>query len=133
MCRPFAITACNSILCNIGYPFAMVTLDGLTPLTVWLIKPCVMPERIDLGCPQQKRRHERMHCTLKIAKASPPRGNVSAQHHTFDRFRLVYNEECPHQNPGYEICPVLVRQLSPSHFQTHWKAPSISTIYWYAR
>jgi len=35
-----------------GFPFAMVTLGGLTPLTVWMIKLGVLPERIDPGCPQ---------------------------------------------------------------------------------
>lgn len=32
-----------------GYPFNMVTLGGLTPLTVWLIKLGIKPERIAPG------------------------------------------------------------------------------------
>ena len=67
-----------------------------------------MPERIALGCPQQKRRHERMHCTLSIVT----QGNLSAQQRAFYRF-VRYNEERPHQTPRREICPVLVRQPSP--------------------
>ena len=30
-----------------GFPFAMVTLGGLTPLTVWLVKLGIIPERIE--------------------------------------------------------------------------------------
>lgn len=96
-----------------GYPFAMVTLRGLTPFTVLLIKLGIMPKRIAQCCPQQNGRHERMHCTLKTATASPPRGNLSAQQHAFDRFRYEYNEMRPHQNQGRGICSMDVHQFSP--------------------
>lgn len=99
-----------------GYPFAMVTLGGLTPLTVWLIKLGVMPERIDPGCPQQNGRHERMHRTLKAATASPPKGNLSAQQRAFNRFRNEFNEVRPHQSLGRGICPKDVHQISPRHY-----------------
>ncbi len=95
-----------------GYPFAMVTLGGLTPLTVWLIKLGVMPERIDPGCPQQNGRHERMHRTLKAATASPPKGNMSAQQRAFNRFRHEYNAIRPHQSLGRGVCPMDVHQPS---------------------
>ena len=95
-----------------GFPFAMVTLGGLTPLTVWLIKLGVMPERIDPGCPQQNGRHERMHRTLKAATASPPKGNMSAQQRAFNCFRREYNEVRPHQSLGRGTCPIDVHQLS---------------------
>lgn len=96
-----------------GYPFAMVTLGGLTPLTVWLIKLGVMPERIDPGCPQQNGRHERMHRTLKAATASPPKGNLSAQQRAFNRFRKEFNEVRPHQSLGRGVCPLDIHQPSP--------------------
>ena len=99
-----------------GYAFAMVTLGGLTPLTVWLIKLGVMPERIDPGCPQQNGRHERMHRTLKAATASPPKGNLSAQQRAFNRFRKEFNEVRPHQSLGRGICPKDVHQISPRHY-----------------
>ena len=99
-----------------GYPFAMVTLGGLTPLTVWLIKLGVMPERIDSGCPQQNGRHERMHRTLKAATACPPKGNLSAQQRAFNRFRKEFNEVRPHQSLGRGICPMDVHRLSPRHY-----------------
>ncbi len=96
-----------------GYPFAMVTLGGLTPLSVWLIKLGILPERIDPGCPQQNGRHERMHRTLKAATASPPKGNLSAQQRAFNRFRQEYNEHRPHQSLGKGICPNDRYQISP--------------------
>lgn len=96
-----------------GFPFAMVTLGGLTPLTVWLIKLGVLPERIEPGCPQQNGRHERMHRTLKAATASPPRANLSAQQRAFNRFRKIFNEERPHHSLGRGLCPSDVHRPSP--------------------
>jgi transposase InsO family protein len=96
-----------------GFPFAMVTLGGLTPLTVWLVKLGIIPERIEAGCPQQNGRHERMHRTLKAATASPPRGSLSAQQRAFNRFRKEFNEERPHQSLGRGVCPADIHQPSP--------------------
>jgi len=95
-----------------GFPFAMVTLGGLTALTVWMIRLGVLPERIDPGCPQQNGRHERMHRTLKAATASPPKGNLSAQQRAFNRFRQEFNEIRTHQGLGRGICPLDVHRLS---------------------
>jgi len=105
-----------------GIPFAMVTLGGLTPLTVWLIKLGVIPERIDLGCPQQNGRHERMHRTLKAATASPPKGNLSAQQRAFNRFRREYNEERTHQSLGKGVCPIDRHQPSPRPYPNQLQA-----------
>jgi transposase InsO family protein len=89
-----------------GFPFAMVTLGGLSPLSVWLVKLDILPERIDPGCPQQNGRHERMHRTLKAKTASPPKGNLSAQQRAFNHFRREYNEIRTHQALGKGICPI---------------------------
>lgn len=96
-----------------GYPFAMTTLGGLTPLTVWIVKLGILPERIDPGCPQQNGRHERMHRTLKAKTASPPKGNLSAQQRAFNGFRQTFNEERTHQGLGRGICPMDVHRFSP--------------------
>ncbi len=95
-----------------GFPFAMVTLGGLTALTVWMIKLGVLPERIDLGCPQQNGRHERMHRTLKAATAAPPKGNLSAQQRAFNRFRHEFNTVRTHQGLGRGICPMDIHRTS---------------------
>ena len=96
-----------------GWPFAMTTLGGLTPLSIWLIKLGVYPERIASGNPQQNGRHERMHRTLKAATAKPPREDMQAQQRAFDRFMREYNHERPHQSLGLGICPVDVHTHSP--------------------
>lgn len=38
-----------------------------------------------------------MHRTLKAATAWPPQARLAAQQRAFNRFRVLYNEECPHQ------------------------------------
>ena len=102
-----------------GFPFAMVTLGGLTALTVWMIKLGVLPERIDLGCPQQNGRHERMHRTLKAATAAPPKGNLSAQQRAFNRFRHEFNTVRTHQGLGRGICPMDIHRTSLRRYPGH--------------
>lgn len=80
-----------------GEPFASVALGGLTRLSVWLIKLGIVPERIEVGHPEQNGRHERMHRTLKEYAISPPRGNMAEQQRAFDRFADHYDFEYPHE------------------------------------
>jgi transposase InsO family protein len=80
-----------------GEPFASVAVGGLTKLSIWLIKLGIVPERIELGHPEQNGRHERMHRTLKEYAVNPPRGNMGQQQRVFDRFRQEYNYEYPHE------------------------------------
>lgn len=102
-----------------GYPFAQLSLGGLSPLSIWLLKLGVLPERIDPGCPQQNPRHERMHRTLKAATANPPKGNLSAQQRAFNRFRYEYNEQRTHQGLATGLRPVDVYTPSPRDFPEH--------------
>ena len=95
---PYALRTDN------GHPFAGLGLGGLTPLSIWLIKLAVMPERIDAGHPEQNPRHERMHRTLKAGAIDPPKANLSAQQRAFNRFCQEYNHERPHQGIG-DRCP----------------------------
>ena len=83
-----------------GSPFASRGLGGLSRLSVWLIKLGITPERISPGKPQENGRHERMHLTLKKETASPPQKNLRRQQEVFDRFRVEYNEERPHEALG---------------------------------
>jgi transposase InsO family protein len=80
-----------------GPPFGSVGLGGLTRLTAWWVRLGICPERIDPGHPEQNGRHERMHRTLKEETASPPRDTWEAQQRAFDRFRVEYNDERPHE------------------------------------
>jgi transposase InsO family protein len=83
-----------------GPPFATPGAGGLSQLSIWWIKLGIRPERIEPGKPQQNGRHERMHRTLKLEAASPPRDNPRAQQRACDIFRKQYNEERPREALG---------------------------------
>lgn len=80
-----------------GPPFASKAVGGLSRLSVWWLRLGIVPERIELGQPQQNGRHERMHLTLKQETASPPRSSLRGQQRRFDEFRQEYNEQRPHE------------------------------------
>jgi hypothetical protein len=72
----------------------------------------------------------RMHRTLKEDTAKPPARTVTAQQKKFDRFRLVFNRERPHEAlgndtpgsiyvPGTRLFPGSVASFQyPKSFQT---------------
>ena len=78
-------------------PFATTGIHGLSQLNVWWMSLGIQHQRILPGHPQQNGAHERMHRTLKAATARPPQYHLASQQRAFNRFRLVYNEERPHQ------------------------------------
>jgi transposase InsO family protein len=88
---PLAIRSDN------GTPFAGLGVGGLSTLSIWWIKLGIIPERIDLGAPQQNGRHERMHRTLKADSLNPVGNNISVQQNIFDKFKYIYNNERPHE------------------------------------
>lgn len=83
-----------------GPPFASRGIGGLTRLAVWWIRLGIIPQRIQLGRPDQNGRHERMHRTLKAEACKPPQADHGAQQATFDEFREEYNQERPHEALG---------------------------------
>lgn len=105
-----------------GTPFASVAVGGLSRLSVWWIKLGIIPERIELGEPQQNGRHERMHRTLKEAAVTPPRDNLTQQQRVFDRFQSEFNNERPHEALGQRT-PASVHQRSPRDYPA--KLPEI--------
>jgi putative transposase len=78
-------------------PFASTGAGGLTSLAVWLLRLGIRLERIVPGRPQQNGKHERMHLTLKLETAAPPKATLFHQQKAFELFRHEYNEERPHQ------------------------------------
>jgi len=80
-----------------GTPFASSSIAGLSRLSVWWIKLGVLPERIDVGHPEQNGRHERMHRTLKADVASPPASEWDAQRELLANWRQEFNEVRPHE------------------------------------
>lgn len=98
-----------------GAPFAAVAVGGLSKLSVWFVKLGIIPERIEVGQPQQNGRHERMHRTLKDAAVAPPRDNTSQQQRVFDRFLKEYNYERPHEALGQHT-PASMYKRSPREY-----------------
>lgn len=87
----------DAIRTDNGVPFATTGIHGLSQLNVWWMRLGIQHQRILPASPQQNGAHERMHRTLKAATARPPRNHVAAQQRAFNQFRILYNEERPHQ------------------------------------
>jgi transposase InsO family protein len=83
-----------------GTPFASNALARLSRLSVWFIRLDIYPELIEPGKPQQNAVHERMHRTLKQEATIPPSSSLPAQQRRFDRFRVEFNEQRPHEAIG---------------------------------
>ena len=105
-----------------GTPFATTALGRLSHLSVWWLRLGIRPELIEPAHPEQNGRHERMHRTLKAEATRPPSGNMSAQQVRFNRFRLEYNEDRPHEALGQDTP---ASQYSPSLRQLPRKLPEI--------
>ncbi len=80
-----------------GAPFASTAIGGLSKLSVWWIKLGILPERIEVGHPEQNGSHERMHRTLKSDVASPPAEEWEEQRRLLAQWRQHFNEVRPHE------------------------------------
>ncbi len=80
-----------------GPPFAGTGAAGLTRLAVHWLKLGIRLERTDPASPQQNGRHERVHGTLKAETAKQPAACRAEQQARFDRFRLDFNGNRPHE------------------------------------
>ncbi len=94
---PYAIRTDN------GIPFASISIGGLSYLSIWWILLGITPERIDKGHPEQNGRHERMHRTLKEEAITQTAQTLKEQQLAFNRFRVTYNTQRPHEalDQGY--------------------------------
>jgi putative transposase len=100
-----------------GQPFASNALGRLSTLSVWWVRLGIRPELIEPAHPEQNGRHERMHKTLKAATARPPQAHLAAQQRCFDRFRLRYNTERPHEALG-DATPASCYAASPRPYRS---------------
>jgi transposase InsO family protein len=119
----------DAIRLDNGPPFSTLAAGGLSSLTIWWIRLGIRPERIMPGRPEQNRRHERMHRTLKAEAAKPPRSSMRAQQRRFDAFLAEYNNERPREaigqaipsslyQPSERALPKIMRELEyPEHFE----------------
>lgn len=82
-----------------GIPFAQPNALGrFGSLAFWWVRLGIRPEHITPARPAENGAHERFHKTLKAAAIRPPAPNLHAQQRRFDRFRLEYNTERPHES-----------------------------------
>jgi putative transposase len=105
-----------------GAPFASRALQGLSRLSVWLIKLGIVPERIQPAHPEQNGRHERMHLTLQQETMSPMAANRGAQQRRFNQFRSEYNQQRPHEALGMRT-PDSCYTASPRRFPARVPQP----------
>src|SRR5437016_4651415 len=81
-----------------GVPFCgPSSVARISRLSVNLMKLGIQPVFNDLGHPEQNGAHERMHASLAAATVRPPAANRREQQRVFDRFRVIYNQERPHE------------------------------------
>jgi len=132
----------EAILTDGGAPFSSPRSPRrLSRLSVEWIKLGIRPVLIEPGKPQQNGSHERMHRELKRETARPPAATRHAQQRVFDRFRLEYNEERPHEGigmrtpaelyePSARSLPSRVEEMSyPGHYEVR-KVRSKGEIKW---
>lgn len=104
----------NRLLMDNGTPWVTRTIGGLSSLLVWWVELGIVPERIEVGHPEQNGKHERMHRTLKEATCLPPQENPGEQQRAFDLFRAEFNDVRPHEALGMKPpARVYVRSYRP--------------------
>ena len=111
-----------------GAPFASSGVTGLSRLSVWWLKLGIMPERIELGRPEQNGRHERMHKTLKAECANPPQADRASQQSRFDQFRDEFNQQRPHEALG-QTAPAMHYTPSPRSYPARLEDPAYPAEY----
>ena len=95
-----------------GPPFAAASFTGLTRLSVWWAQLGIRLDRTQPASPQQNGRLERFHRTLDEDACTPVRRDARAQQDAFAAWRVVYNEERPHEALGMKP-PAEVFAVSP--------------------
>lgn len=93
----------SAIRSDNGAPFGSTGAGGLSALSVWWLRLGIEPRYIPPSSPQDNGRHERMHRTLKALTSKPAAATAAEQQARFERFRVHYNEERPHEALGQVV------------------------------
>lgn len=91
-----------AVLSDNGPPFGAHGLGRISGFSVRLMELGIRPVFIRPGHPEQNGSHERMHKTLGESFAARPTRSFPQQQRLFDTFRLIYNNERPHEGIGLD-------------------------------
>ncbi len=83
-----------------GFPFGSSGFRGLSPLSVWLLKQGIWPEKIQPGHPGQNGRLERLHRTLKSDVLQGGKLSFTEYAERMKGFLKEYNHVRPHEALG---------------------------------
>jgi transposase InsO family protein len=113
----------RQILADNGSPWGGSGADGYTALEVWLLRVGVRLHHGRPYHPQTQGKDERFHRTLDIEVLQANRfADLTACQTAFDKFRLVYNTERPHEALGMAV-PQTRYQASQIAFAEHLAEP----------
>jgi putative transposase len=99
-----------------GSPFASSGPGGLSKLSVWWLSLGIDVEFTRPGKPQDNGCHERMHRTMKAECCTPASANRAAQQRRFERWRVEFNEERPHEGIDFRF-PAEAYQANPRAYE----------------
>lgn len=106
-----------------GKPFGERSAPlGLTRLSLGWRLAGIQLQFIDPGCPYQNGAHERMHRTLKEEVATPPAKTLHSQNRRLQRWRMIFNQERPHEALGGR-CPAQVYHPRRGSYQAFKAQP----------
>jgi transposase InsO family protein len=112
--RRYGLPVC--IITDNGSPWGTLDCESYTGLTVWLMRLGIIVSHSRPRHPQTMGKDERFHRTLKAEAITGRYFNtlIDCQQH-FDRWRMIYNLERPHEALGGEI-PASRYQISQRTF-----------------
>jgi len=105
----------EAVLSDNGSPFGAHGLGRFSVFSVRLMELGIQPVFIVPGHPQQNGSHERMHRSLLESPLFQRAHSFRRQQQIFDSFRLIYNEERPHEGIDMDR-PARRYQPSPRPF-----------------
>lgn len=109
----------QAILCDNGSPWGHDREHPWTPLGVWLLDLGVKVTHSRPLHPQTAGKEERFHLTLdwEVISTRSVWDDLATVQHAFDRWRVVYNHERPHDSLGLQV-PADRYQPSPRPMPT---------------
>ena len=112
-----------------GTPFGSKGLGSLTPLSVWLLKRSIFPEKIVPGAPADNGRLERFHRTLKSDAMKTCGSSYAELEQRLRDYRNIYNTHRPHEALGNVTpCQVYKPSIREYHGEESYDYPNGYTM-----